>query len=167
MELHKRLSNIEQEIIDAICSIKVMPEGLLPHTVFVEETNGKGEAVYVKYQMIDMNPVEQNCIIYDQENNYQEEISLNAVSTDWLITIWNRYLELSGENEPEPKTLSVFLYPSERFERNATDEEIIADYETDEGLDPCVEKYTLDEFAAMLNNEGFINQNLYARFIIY
>lgn len=121
MKLHERLSKIEQEVIDAICGIKVMPDGLLPHTVFVEETNGKGDPAYMKYQMVDIDPVEQNCIIYDRENDYQEEISLRDVGTDWLITFWNRYLELSGEDEPEPKTLTVFLYPSERFERNATD----------------------------------------------
>ena len=163
--LHQQVSWVTQNIIDAICSIRKMPEDLLPHTVYVEEVNGRGEPCYTKYQVVDIDPIEKNCIIYDKETDFQEEISLEAINTDWLITIWNRYLELSGENEPEPKSLYVFLYPAERFERNASDEEIIADYENDEGQDPCVEKYTLDEFAAMLNDGDFFNQNMYTRFI--
>ncbi len=162
--LHEQLCRVTQNIIDAICDIKIMPEGLLPHTVFVEEENGKGEPAYTKYQIVDIDPIEKNCIIYDRESNFQEEISLEAVNVDWLITIWNRYLELSGQDEPDIGSLYAFLYPAERFERNATDEEIIADYDIDEGADPCVEKYTLDELAAMMNDGGFINQNMYIRF---
>jgi hypothetical protein len=63
------------------------------------------------------------------------------------------------------KELCVFLYPCERFEQNTTDEEIINDWENDEGADQCVEKYTPDEFAAMMNDEGFHNQIMYIRFI--
>jgi|GEM_PF-1973557 hypothetical protein len=165
--LHQQLGWVTQNIIDAICSIKEMPEGLLPHTVFVEEENGKGEPCYTKYQMIDIDPVEKLCLINDKDTGFQEEISLETVSIDWLITFWNRYLELSGIIEPEPKSLYVFLYPAERFERNATDEEIISDFDTDEGQDPCVEKYTLNEFAALLNDGDFLNQNMYVRFIMY
>lgn len=163
--LHQQLGWVIQNIIDAICSIKVIPEGLLPHTVFVEEEGENGEPTYTKCQLVDIDPVEKNCIVYDKETGFQEEISLEAVNIHWLITIWNRYLELSDQNEPEPKSLYVFLFPAERFSRDATDEEIIADYEIDEGLDPCVEKYTLDEFAAMLNDGDFVNQNMYTRFI--
>jgi hypothetical protein len=163
--LHQQLGWVTQNIIDAICSIKTMPKGLLPHTVFIEEENEKGEPAYTKYQIVDIDPIEKNCIIYDKETDFQEEISLESVNVDWLITIWNRHLELSGQDEPEPKSLYAFLYPAERFDRNATDEEIIADYEIDEGADPCVEKYTLDELAAMMNDGDYINQNMYVRFI--
>ncbi|NDV80315.1 hypothetical protein [Dysgonomonas sp. 511] len=164
--LHQQLCWVTQNIIDAICCIKEIPEDLLPHIVFVEEVNGKGEPCYTKYQMVDIDPVEKNCIIYDKETDFREEISLEAINTDWLITIWNRYLELSEENEPEPKSLYVFLYPAERFGRNATDEEIVYDYDVDEGQDPCVEKYTFDEFAAMMN-DGERFPDMYIRFINY
>jgi len=163
--LHQQLGWVTQNIIDAICNIKTMPEGLLPHTVFIEEEDGKGEPAYTKYRLIDIDPVEKNCIIYDKETNFQEEISLESVNVDWLITIWNRYLELSRQDEPKPKSLYAFLYPAERFGRNATDEEIIAGYDIDEGADPCVEKHTLEELAAMMNDGDYINQNMYIRFI--
>ena len=167
INLNEQLALVTQNTIDAICSIKQIPEGLLPHTVYVEEENSKGEPYYRRYQMVDIDRADGNCIVYDKTTNLQEEISLVDINIDWLITIWNRYLELSIKEEQFAKTLCVFLYPTERFERNATDEEIIADYQTDEGADPCVEKCTPDEFAAMLNDGEFISLNLYTRFINY
>lgn len=170
LTLHSRLSLITQEIIDAICGIKAMPEGLLPHTVFVESEDNKGNPAYTTYQLVDIDPVEQNCIIHDKETNFQEEIALQVINTDGLITCWNRYLELSGDVETEltqDKQLAVFLYPCQRFERNATDCEIITDYETNQGQDPCVEKYTPDEFATIINDNGINYQEYFTRFINY
>jgi hypothetical protein len=210
--LYQQLGWVTQNIIDAICSIKTMPEGLLPHSVFIEEENGKGEPAYTKYQIVDIDPIEKNCIIYNKETDFQEEISLESVHVDWLATIWNRYLELSGETENtgrsgiekalrlllnvalleiprfeesqtfitceqalnnnlfyggNNKVLNVFLYPAGRFVRNATDEEITADYDANEGQDPCTEKYTPDEFAAMMNDGDYPHRNMYVRFIEY
>lgn len=139
----------------------------MPHTVFVEEVNDKGVPFYRKYQMVDINRVDGNCIVYNKATDFQYEISLESVNIDWLITIWNRYLELSEEKEPMPRTLCVFLFPKERFNRNATNEEIIADYETDQGQVPCVEKYTPDEFAAIINDYGINYQEYFTRFINY
>lgn len=62
------------------------------------------------------------------------------------------------------KELAVFLYPAEKFDRNATDEEILEDYCWE---DPSVEKYTPDEFAALVNDGSFPNNNMYIRFIEY
>ena len=61
--------------------------------------------------MVDLDRVDGNCIVYDKAIDFQDEISLHAINIDWLITIWNRYLELSEEKEPIPKTLCVFLFP--------------------------------------------------------
>lgn len=165
--LNEQLASVTQNTIDAICGIKQIPEGLLPHTVYVEEENSKGEPYYRKYQMVDIDRTGGNCIVYDQATGLQEEISLEDINIDWLITFWNRYSELSVKEEQFPETLCVFLYPRERFSRNATDEEITAGYETGQGQGPCVEKYTPDEFAAMLNDGGFLSRNLYIRFINY
>ncbi|PXV57433.1 hypothetical protein CLV62_15217 [Dysgonomonas alginatilytica] len=167
INLNEQLTLVTKNVIDSICGIKNIPEGLLPHTVFVEEVNSKGAPFYRKYQMVDMDRVDGNCIVYDKAAGFQDEISLQAVNIDWLITFWKRYLELSGEEEPMPKTLCVFLFPKERFDRNATDEEIIADYQADQEQDLCVEKYTPDEFAAIINDNGINYQEYFTRFINY
>lgn len=221
--LHTQLSLVSQNIIDAICRIKTIPEDLLPHTVFVEEVDTKGNPKYGKYKIIDIDRVEQNCIIFDKESNFQEEISLSEVCVDWLITIWNRYLELSEDTEKAivnihtnpleyplrqlldvalheipcfeqsqifsictdalgddgleteadaldlktNKELCVFLFPMSRFERNASDEEIIRDYEDIDHQYTEVQKLTPDELAAMLNDGDFDSQIYYCRFIEY
>lgn len=73
----------------------------------------------------------------------------------------------SSEEKPMSKELSVFLFPLNRFDRNATDEEIIADWESDEDFDVPTEKLTPDEFAAQCNDETFADQIFYVRFINY
>lgn len=214
--LHQQLAWATQNIIDAICGIKEVPEGLLPHTVFVEEVNETGEPCYGKYQLTDIDPVEKNCIIYDKETGYREEIALEAINTDWLIAVWNRYAELSGEEKPGAgqaipnplerplrllldvalheipcfeqshtfavctdalgddgpaaengdarippvKELSAFLYPLKYFGRNVPDDEILSGW-----AGGCVEKYTPDEFAELVNDESFAGQEYWVRFI--
>jgi len=217
--LHQQLAWVTQNIIDAICSIKIKPEGLLPHTVFVEETNGKGNPEYGKYQLLDIDPIEKNCIIFDVETSFQEEISLESVNVDWLITIWNRYLELTGETENIERTeiekalrlildvalleipcfeqsqtfsicvealgddglekvengngfyvnkeLSAFLFPMSRFERNASNEDIIRDYEDIDEQYPEVQKLTPDELAAKINDDEIDTSVYFCRFINY
>lgn len=167
INLKEQLETVTQNAIDAICTIRHVPLGLLPHTVFVEEENSNCEPYYRKYQMVDIDPEKGNCIVHDHITKLEEEFALRDINIDWLITFWNRYLELSLEDETSSKELCVFLFPQERFHRNATDEEIIAVYESDEEADSCVVKCTPDEFAAMVNDGDFHNQHLYTRFIYY
>lgn len=99
----------------------------------------------------------------------ETEMHLSDINIDWLVTLWMWYEELIYPEKPDlipEKRLSAFLYPAGRFERNAVNEEIIADYEMDGEQTPCVEKYTPDEFAAMLN-DGERLQDMYVRFIEY
>lgn len=167
MNLSHQLSNVTQNIIDAICSIKELPDGLLPHTVFVEGVSEQGDPIYRKYQLVDLDRVDKNCIVHDPLTDFQEEIELYNVNVDWLHTLWTRYLELSGQKEPEPQTMTVFLYPQKRFERHAKDNEIIADYESDEFHEQPVEKYTLEEYQAMVNDNDAVNAGMYIRFVMY
>lgn len=167
MNLTQQLSNVTQNIIDAICGIKELPEDLLPHTVFVEEISEQGDPVYRKYQLIDLDRVDKNCIVYDPSTDYQDEIELYNVNVDWLLTLWTRYLELSGQKEPEPKVMSVFLFPQSRFERYAADTEIIKDFESEEDNESPVEKYTVEEYTAMVNDNENINSGMYVRFMMH
>lgn len=73
----------------------------------------------------------------------------------------------SLEEKSQPKELSVFLYPLDRFERNATDAAIIADWESDEEHDVPTRKLSPEEFAAECNDEMFADQIYWVRFIKY
>lgn len=73
----------------------------------------------------------------------------------------------SSERVDQTKELSVFLFPLDRFERNATDEEIIADWESDKEHNIPTRKLTPDEFATECNDEMFSDQVYWVRFIQY
>lgn len=73
--------------------------------------------------------------------------------------------DLEKANIEPPKELFAFLYPEERFDRNATDEEIVTDYDNIDSPEPEVEKLTPDEFAEKINDEFFNDQGNWVRFI--
>ena len=82
---------------------------------------------------------------------------------------WSDYHIIKPESFDESalsKELRVFLFPIDRFERNATDEEIIADWNSAEDRDIPIQCITPDELAAMLNDDdaGFSEQ--WVRFIL-
>lgn len=205
--IQSQINNLHQSLVKQLSNIPIFPEGLLPHTVFIEEESDTGYPVYNRYELLDISP-DGSCTVRTPGSGEITPRHLSEINTDWLTTVWNWYRELSatykesqlehamklildvalleipcfeqsrtygacvealedcGKRQPENKReLCVFLYPSERFERNATDGEIIFDWENDEGQYPSTEKYTPDEFAAMLNDEEFINRNMYVRFI--
>ncbi len=75
---------------------------------------------------------------------------------------------LTAPELPESKNeLWAFLFPIDRFERNTSDEEIIADWESDEGYDFPTRKLTPDELAAELNDNDSGYSEYYIRFINY
>jgi hypothetical protein len=96
------------------------------------------------------------------ETGREEKRQLNEISMDWLIVVWDYYLDLSGTKEPEPvkKELYAFIYPTDRFNRNASDGKIISGW-----MDGYVEKLTPDEFASLINDESFDDKNFWVRFI--
>ncbi len=63
------------------------------------------------------------------------------------------------------KELWIFSYPIDRFERNASDEEIIKDYENNQNADSLVVKMTPQEFTALINDEMFNDMNNWVRAI--
>jgi hypothetical protein len=67
----------------------------------------------------------------------------------------------------ETKELCVFLFPVDEMERNATDGEIVAAWESEENDERewPVEKLTPDEFACRLNDDDHADQRQWVRFI--
>ena len=165
MSLQKRLEEIRQAIIAALCSIREFPDGLLPHTVYVEEEGeislNIGNSVFNVYSLLKIFP-DGSCILENPETGEEEKRQLSEISIDWLIVVWDYYKDLSGSKETEPvkKELFAFLYPLEHFERNVSDDEILGGW-----ADGYVDKLTPDEFAAIINDEAFDDSSYWVRFI--
>lgn len=73
----------------------------------------------------------------------------------------------SFEDKTPPKELSVFLCPLVRFERDATDKQVIYDWESEIKFDIPTRKLTPEEFAAECNDKMFADQVYWVRFIRY
>jgi hypothetical protein len=165
MSLQKRLNELHEEIIAALCGIREFSDGMLPHCVYVEEETEKslscGNSVYTAYSLTKIFP-DGSCMLENPETGKEEKRSLREISIEWLITVWDYYRGLSGFREMKPlKTqLYAFLYPLKHFERNVSDDEILSGW-----VDGFVEKLTPDELATRINDECFDDTNLWIRFI--
>lgn len=172
MTLYKKLEQLQNEFVAKLSAITDRPADWLPHLVFVEEEgedcNGGGFPIYNPYRLVDFTS-DGTCTLRNEVTNEEEERHLSEINIEWLQTVWDRYHELTLKPEPEEpeKELCAFLFPLDRFDRNATDEEIIADWESEEDFDVPTEKLTPDEFAAQCNDETFADQIFYVRFINY
>lgn len=211
MKLQEKQNILEKELIANLCSIPERPEGWLPHTVYVEEEgedeNHYGIPVYTVYRLEDFQK-DGTCILYNKESG--ERFSgrhLHEINIDWLVTIWERYLELcceqgiwkgnafaflktsTGKPKKEIKEFMdsgwdkciaytdnrkrflgeedretwIFSFPLDCFDRNASESEIVDDYENNP--DTRVEKMTPLEFTARINDEAFNDQDNWVRAI--
>lgn len=212
MKLQEKQKELEQEIIANLRAIPKMPEGLLPHTVYVEEEGEEDEhhgiPVYTAYKLEEIRP-DGSCMLYNPDSRERFPCRhLYEINIDWLVTVWERYLELcvgqklwkqnavaflkestdktdteisafvdSGWDrcsaytdnlkrflgKDEVKEVWVFSFPMDDFGRDAPDKEIIFDYENNPHTE--VEKMTLLEFTARINDEMFNDQDNWVRAI--
>ena len=95
------------------------------------------------------------------------------LTTHNRVLLINRACELYNGGElrkqsPDESDSEIFAYvfPASRLERNATDEDILTDYENHQDEDIVTQKLTPDEFAAYCNDGCFIPSDQYVRFII-
>ncbi|MEG0647107.1 MAG: hypothetical protein RR471_08050 [Bacteroides sp.] len=178
MTLQQQLKNIENELIANLCAITDTSK-LLPHTVFVEEDgeNAKGEGVpvYNQYTLTAIHP-DGSCTLLNPTTGENETgRHLSEINIDWLITLWNWHKEQQDvpviencddlEKAKPSKELFAFLYPIDRFDRTATDETIVADYDTIDTPEPKVEKLTPDALAERVNDDSFNDQKYWIRFL--
>lgn len=85
--------------MDSLCHISERPDGWLPHIVFVEEEGEDGYPCYVRYNLIDYH-ADGTCTLQRPNTDVQEiDRELCEINVDWLITVWNWYVELSIEQK--------------------------------------------------------------------
>ncbi len=167
MNYQKQVNELQQQLINQLCTITDRPDGWLPHLVFVEEEGcdsiGLGSPVYKEYRLVDFK-TDGSCTLRDLIDGKDDtERHLSEINIDWLVTVWNYYHELSGqrqESDTKPE-LRVFLFSID-MPRNIPNTELIKLWsDRDEGIEVC----TPDEFAERINDESFNDMNKWVRFI--
>lgn len=150
--------------------------------VFIEDVNEKGEPEYYHCILEAINPNDRTCTIFNRSTGERDsDWQLSAINIDWLDTLWKRYREQEADADPErlylaensncekqiqmSREIFAFVFPASRLERNATDAEILADYENNQEEEELTVKFTPDEFAVYCNDGFFNDQNQYVRFI--
>lgn len=98
MKLQEKQKELELEIIANLKAIPKMPEGLLPHKVYVEEegedAKHHGIPVYTVYMLEEIRP-DGSCMLYNSDSRERFPCRhLYEINIDWLVTVWERYLEL-------------------------------------------------------------------------
>lgn len=190
MTPQEQVKSLIDKIISSLCRITERPDGWLPHIVYVEEEGDY--PVYNRYELIDYAP-DGNCTLYNpRTDSRKDDFQLSEINIDWLITVWNRYIELCIEqgilkgraaeilqkettaNENSTRQLYAFIWSCNYMNRNISDEEIIEAWKngpsrskTDEEGDELyeVEKLTPDELAERINDENFAFAEDYICFI--
>ncbi len=150
MRLQEKQKELEQEVIANLRAIPKMPEGLLPHTVYVEEEGEDAEhhgiPVYTAYRLEEIRP-DGSCMLYNPDNRERFPCRhLYEINIDWLVTVWERYLELCVGQKLWKQNAAAFL--KEGTDR--TEAEISAF--VDSGWDRC-SAYT-DNLKRFLGRDG-------------
>lgn len=89
--------NLSQNIIDSLCRTTKRPDGWLPHIVFVEE-----EDDYPVYTMYKLEEIRQDgsCVLFNPQSGERfHDRHLCEINIDWLVTLWNWYVDLSIEQK--------------------------------------------------------------------
>lgn len=92
MTPQEQVKSLTDKIISSLCRITERPDGWLPHIVYVEEEGDY--PVYNRYELIDY-ASDGSCTLYNpRTDSLENDFHLNEINIDWLITLWNRYIEL-------------------------------------------------------------------------
>ena len=122
MKLQEKQKELEQEIIANLRAIPKMPEDLLPHTVYVEEEGEDDEH----------HRPDGSCMLYNPDSRERFPCRhLYEINIDWLVTVWERYLELCAGQKLWKQNAAAFLKES----TDKTEAEISAF--VDSGWDRC------------------------------
>lgn len=164
------IKTIETQLINRLCWIPD-PETILPHMVFIEDVNEKGEPEYYRCTLEAINSKERTCTLFNHSTGERDsDYNLNSINIDWLDTLWKWYREQKNDTDPEllylaEKGLFAYVFPASRLERNTSNAEILADYKNNQDKEELTVKFTPDEFAAYCNNGFFNDLEQYVRFI--
>lgn len=149
MNIQKKQRAAQEEIIANLCAIGKHPEEWLPHTVYVEEEGEDeqhfGIPVYTRYRLEEIRR-DGTCTLFNPISMERfTSRHLHEINVDWLVTLWERYLELCFEQDIWKENAFTYL----RAHTTKSDEEIITFLDTSWDKDSA---YT-DNLKRMLDDE--------------
>ena len=105
--------------------------------------------------------------VYGAAEKFYAELSVHSrtLLVNRACEVYNGSERRSSSSVVPDKELFAYVFPASRFERNATDEEILADYENNWDEDEPTQKLTPDKFAAYCNDGYFNTSGQHVRFI--
>ncbi|MEO3212766.1 hypothetical protein [Parabacteroides distasonis] len=105
--------------------------------------------------------------VYGAAEKFYAELSVHSrtLLVNRACEVYNGSERRSSSSVVPDKELFAYIFPASRLERNATDEEILADYENNWDGDEPTQKLTPDEFAAYCNDGYFNTSGQHVRFI--
>lgn len=124
MNIQKKQRAAQEEIIANLCAIIKRPEEWLPHTVYVEEEGEDeqhfGIPVYTRYRLEEIRR-DGTCTLFNPISMERfTSRHLHEINVDWLVTLWERYLELCFEQNIWKENAFAYL----RAHTTKSDEEI-------------------------------------------
>lgn len=159
MKAQEEIKVIETELINRLCWIPD-PEIILPHMVFIEDVNEKGEPEYYHCTLEAINQEEQTCTLLNHSNGERSaNWGLTAINIDWLVTLWDWYKEKHAEDEDDTELL--YLAESGEWHERAislmseyteADDEAIRDYAAEHWQNLRSDKDNLAEFREYLKD---------------
>jgi len=99
MDFQTKLESLHQEIVSALCSIRELPEGILPHSIHMEESDATleyGHTVYYLYSLTEIFS-DGTCLLENPGTGIEEKRRLHEICIDSLAELWDTYRYLSGE----------------------------------------------------------------------
>ena len=90
---YKTINEALKGICAELCeNADILPEDLFPATVYIEDEGKDGYPKYERYALIGINK-NGTAVIVGMDGT-REEISLESISADWLITLYDSYISL-------------------------------------------------------------------------
>ena len=159
MKPKEEIKIIENELINRLCWIPDL-DTILPHKVFVEDENEKGEPEYYYCTLEAINQEEQTCTLLNHSTGERSsDWCLAAINIDWLVTLWEWYKEKLAEDEIDTELL--YLAESGEWHERAimlmseyteADDEAIRDYAAEHWQNLRSDKDNLAEFREYLKD---------------
>lgn len=89
---------LTDKIVASLSRITEYPDCWLPHSVWVEEVDDTGTPTYRHYMLEKIRP-DGTCDLYNPNTGKLEhdDCHLSEINIDWLVVLWNRYIELCIE----------------------------------------------------------------------
>lgn len=153
MTPQEQQKHLSQNIISSLCHVSERPEGLLPHIVYVEEEGGDGYPSYVRYHLTDYRS-DGICTLRNPNTGISETgRHLSEINIDWLVTLWNSYVELSIERKAwKEHAVTILLQNSD------VDEVLIREFVKDHWQNLLLDSDNIEAFKNWLQGEESVRR---------